>query len=145
MGSRAGDNLPSHVVDGRGTFSGPLQGGYVSFVITQDVVATTESFDFEIVAPFNMRIMKISTTALTVTVTPDFQVQNAGTDLVALVAFTDTAIDHTLVAAQRNVAKDALLLVRINPTGTGGDLATGVCVTITAYARGHVFTDDAND
>lgn len=146
MGSRAGDSLPVHVRDGRGTFSGPLQGGYVTFVVTVDTLVSTESPEFELVAPFDMRIMKISTTAEAIGgATPDFQVQNAGTDLVAVVDVTVAAIDHTLVAAQRNVAKDALLNVLVNPGAVAADTITAFCCTITAYARGHVFADDASD
>lgn len=142
MGSRDG-TLPGHARDGRGSFSGPLQGGYVCFTVCVDNIANSESPEFEIVAPFDMRIMKISSALEAVTSDPSLVVQNAGTDLVAAVNLTVAAIDHTLVEAQRNVAKDALLNVAI--TADSGDAATGTCITITAYARGHVFTDDASD
>ncbi len=142
MGSRAG-TLPDHIRDGRGSSSGPMSGGYVCFTVAVDNLANSETPEFEIVAPFDMRIMKISTTAEAVTSDPTLTVTNAGTDVVAAVNYTVAAIDHTLVAAQRNVAQDALLGVVL--TADSGDAATGTCVTITAYARGHVFTDDASD
>ena len=143
MASSRSGTLPEHAKDGRTSFSGPLQGGYVTFTVCVDNIANSESPEFEIVAPFDMRIMKITTALEAVTSDPVLIVQNAGTDLVASINLTVAAIDHTLVAAQRNVAKDALLNVAI--VADSGDAATGVCVAITAYARGHVFTDETND
>ncbi len=143
MSSSRSGTLPDIHRDGRTSFSGPLQGGYVTFLVCNDNLANSETPEFEFVAPFDLRIMKISSTAEAVTSDPTVRVQNAGTDLVAAVTITTGVTTHTLVAAQQNVAKDALINVLLS--ADSGDTATGTCVTITAYSRGHVFTDEAND
>jgi len=142
MGSRDG-TLPEHAKDGRTTFSGPLQGGYVTFLVTTDTIENSATPEFGIVAPFDMRVMEIQSLVDTIGSDPTIQIQNNGTDVVAVVTLAITAINHTIVEAQRNVAKGDILNVLIN--ADAGDSATGLCVTITCYARGHVYTDGASD
>ena len=143
MGSRAG-TLPIHLLDGRGAFSGPLQGTYFTPIISTQCIEGPASPEFEISAPFDMRILKISTTCMSILAgTPDIRVQNNGSDLVALTAFTVAAIDHTLVGAQRNVSKGDLLNVKL--VAAAGEDVVGFTCTITGYSRGHVNVDEATD
>ena len=64
-------------------------------------------------------------------------------DPVAAVDLLATAAAHTLIAAQRNIAKGAKL--RVTLTADAGDDATGACVTVTCCCRGHVYTAPEDD
>jgi hypothetical protein len=120
-----------------------MTGGLVSWVVTVDNLANSETPEFEIVAHFPVRIVAVSTTAEAITSDPQIRVQNAGSDLVASIDFTVAKIDHTLVAAQQDVARGALINVLFS--ADAGDTATGATCTITGYATGHVSEDPAND
>lgn len=143
MASRDGEFIPH--AQGRRSHGGPTSGGYVTWAVTVDNLANTETPEFDFVAPAALRIMEVSSGCETVGTTgATVAVVNGATSLVAAYTITATPTVNTLVAsdAARNMAKGDLLHVNLNAT-TGA--LTGVVVFITAYVRGHVNAEAVND
>ena len=161
--TQMGGSLPPALVTGRSNQAGPITGGYVSFGLTgytSTVTDLTDAIVYAIEMPMDFRVEAISYSNRTEAGAVSFMVAQAATlawagsetDMlsatVALVTDTGDLIvaagtTPTLVAAARNVAKGAFLMIGYTSNGTGTILDLNV--QIIGYARGHINADPAND
>lgn len=136
-------DLPSHLI-GRTNVPGPATGGYVTWAVTVDNLPNGEHPEFDFLAPADLRIMEISAGCETVTTTGvTVTVVNGSTSLVAAYTFTNAPVALTLVSSAARDMDDGDIL-HVNLTAATGAII-GVTVLITAFIKGHVYADSAND
>ncbi len=161
--SQMGGSLPAALATGRSSIAGPQTGGYVSFGLAgynSAVFTLTDAIVFAIEMPMDFRVEAIAWSCRNTVVTASFQVAQASSILwagaetnlmsadIPLVAGGSELVvasgsTPTLVAAARNIARGAFLM--IGYTSDADATAVDLNVQIIGFPRGHINVDPADD
>ena len=162
MSTPMGSGPDTGIRSGRGSFPGPMTGGYLSFGMAGGAEASAwngaDRLDFVMEMPCAFRVEAISYHARNVTDVVSFQVGNSTTaiwtgvtDMISadvtietgdngLITATSTP---SLVAAARDMAKGSFLIIGLTGDAAGayGDLT----VMVHGYVQDHINADPADD
>lgn len=163
--------LPGHMVVGRGSFSGPVIGNYVTIPFGPKSLAAggtgTDVPFFGFIAPCDMRIERISWNCRTASLAnvslqfykdpTDFDASSGATALLTAAIDLDASSGAngssyaeaaaggatTLVAAARNISKGDRVFAGYTYDVNG--TLTDAAVMFTCFITGHINADPAND